>query len=129
MVSREIAIVQEWHNALNTIDKEQLAALVKKDVQIRGPRGREKGVHLLLEWVDRAQVTLTPKRYFKKDSVVVVEELGEWHDPQTGAITGMQTVTSVFTLTDFLISGISRYASLEEALNTAGLNEEHEIKV
>ncbi|MEQ9439404.1 MAG: nuclear transport factor 2 family protein [Cyclobacteriaceae bacterium] len=129
MIAQEVGLVQEWHQALNTGNPEKLAALVSTDVRMGGPRGSIKGVEALLQWIDRANITLTPKRYFKRDHLVGVEALGTWHDPETGEVTGQQEVTTVFTVKDQLISQLFRYDSREEALASFGLVEADEVLV
>ena len=129
MTSQEIITVQAWHNALNSSNKEKLSALVREDVKIGGPRGSVKGVGMMLEWVDRAKVTFTPQRYFRQNEVIVVEALGEWHAPETGEVTGRQVVATAFVVEDHMISSISRYDNLKEALEASGLREVHAVEV
>ena len=125
--AQALRVVQDWHTALNNRNKDLLSTLVHKDVAVSGPKGVTAGVDILLEWVDRANVRLHPQRYFLNEETVGVEELGQWHDAQTGAITGSQVVVSVFSVKDGLIASIDRYSDLKQALTASGLSEVDKI--
>lgn len=129
MITEEIKTIQEWHHALNNSDKEKLSEQVNKDVKIGGPRGSVQGVEAMLEWVDRAKVSFKPQRYFQQNGVIVVEALGEWHNPESGEVIGSQMVSTAFTVEDTLIASIIRYDQLEEAFAATGLSAKNEVKV
>jgi ketosteroid isomerase-like protein len=102
-------IVQQWHDALNQGDVEQMSALVHPEVEIGGPRGITKGVQVMREWFGRANVRLRPVAYFANAQSVIVEEVGEWLDPSSGQVVGSQQVATHFHIADGLITSIVRH--------------------
>ncbi|MEJ7900528.1 MAG: nuclear transport factor 2 family protein [Thermomicrobiales bacterium] len=122
-----IAVVQAFHDHLNDHNVTALLDLAANDVRVGGPRGSGEGKHLLEEWVGRASITMTPQRWFTNGQTVVVEQHATWHDPDTGAETGSQTVATAFTMEDGQIAGIARYGFLAEAVHAANMDEANEI--
>lgn len=122
-----IAVVQAFHDHLNDRDVPGVLRLAADDVRVGGPRGSGEGKHLLDEWVGRASITMTPKRWFRQGDVVVVEQYAVWLNPTTGEETGSQTVASVFTVHQGLITSIARYGFLGEAVHSANMDESDEI--
>lgn len=125
--SRPIAAVQAFHDHLNDRNVSALLDLATEDVRIGGPRGSGEGRQLLEEWVGRANITMTPTRWFLADDTVVVEQSAAWHDPDTGAETSRQTVATTFTIEHGRIASIARYAFLAEAVNSANMDESNEV--
>ncbi len=123
-----IAVVQAFHDQLNDKDVPGILDLATDDIRIGGPRGSGEGKYLLEEWVGRANISMTPKRWFRNGDTVVVEQYATWRNPQSGAETGSQTVASVFTVTDGRIAAIARYGFLAEAVNSADMDESNEIE-
>jgi ketosteroid isomerase-like protein len=123
-----IAVVQAFHDQLNDKDVPGVLELATDDIRIGGPRGSGEGKYLLEEWVGRANISMTPKRWFRSGDTVVVEQFATWRDPHSGAETGSQTVASVFTVTEGRISAIARYGFLAEAVNSADMDESNEIE-
>jgi ketosteroid isomerase-like protein len=124
----EVHVVEAWHAALNEGDVDRLVGLSHPDVEIGGPRGVGRGVQLLREWVARANVRLDPQRVFRRGSTVVVEQAGHWRSAESGEVIGSQTVASVFTVGDGLVTSLVRYDDLSEALETVGLDQSDEIR-
>jgi ketosteroid isomerase-like protein len=122
-----VAVVQAFHDHLNDRKVEELLGLATDNVRVGGPRGAGEGRHLLEEWVGRASITMTPRRWFRAGDTVVVEQDATWHDPDTGAETGRQTVATVFTIEDGQIAAIARYGFLAEAVHGANMDETNEI--
>jgi ketosteroid isomerase-like protein len=118
----ESDVVLAWHEALNAGDVERVVALSQPDVEVGGPRGTSRGAQALLDWVGRAGVRLWPGRVFGRGDMVVVEERAEWRSPDTGQVTGAQEVASVFRVRAGRVASITRHASLDEALQAAGLS-------
>ena len=116
-------IVRKWHAALNEGNVDELVMLVQPDVEIEGPRGVTSGVDVVREWFGRANVRMQPLRYFQRGDVVVVEQLGEWLSPETREVTSSQPVSTLFTVSNGLISRIARYDTLVTALEKAQLSE------
>lgn len=126
-VTDAVTVVQTFHDHLNDRKVGPLLALAADNVRVGGPRGSGEGKHLLEEWVGRASITMSPKRWFRSGDTVVVEQVATWHDPDTGAETGSQTVATVFEITNGRIVSIARYGFLGEAVNSADMDETHEI--
>jgi len=122
-----VAVVQAFHDHLNDRKVEELLGLATDNVRVGGPRGSGEGRHLLEEWVGRTRITMTPRRWFRAGDTVVVEQDATWHDPDTGAETGRQTVATVFTIEDGQIAAIARYGFLAEAVHGANMDETNEI--
>jgi len=122
-----IAVVQAFHDHLNDRNVSALLDLAADDVRVGGPRGSGQGKHLLEEWVGRASITMTPRRWFHAGETVVVEQNAAWHDPDTGAETGRQTVATAFTIQEGGITSIARYGFLAEAVHAASMDEGNEI--
>lgn len=125
--SDAVAVVQAFHDHLNDRNVTALLALATDDVRIGGPRGVGEGKYLLEEWVARANISMTPRRWFRRDDIVVVEQYAVWRDPQSGNETGSQVVASVFTVENGRLTGIARYGFLAEAVHSASMDESNEI--
>ncbi len=123
----ELRVVEAWHAALNEGDVDRLAALSHPDVEIGGPRGSGRGLRLLREWADRANIRLEPRHLFRRGESVVVEQLGQWRSAESGEVIGSRIVASVFVVSDGRVKSVARYDDLSEALNTAGLDSSDEI--
>jgi hypothetical protein len=124
----EVRVAEAWHEALNEGDVDRLVGLSHPDVEVGGPRGVGRGVRLLREWVDRANVRLEPRRLFRRGGTVVVEQAGQWRSAESGEVLGKHTVASVFAVSDGLVTSVLRYDDLSEALNTTGLDHSDEIR-
>ena len=121
--SPETRTVLAWHDALNSGDVERLLALSHPDVEVGGPRGSAHGARILREWVDRADIRLEPGRTFDEAGTVVVEQGAEWSSADPGNV---QTVASVFVVSDGLVTSVVRYPELASALRAADFDEPHE---
>ncbi|HYH13382.1 MAG TPA: hypothetical protein VD789_13575, partial [Thermomicrobiales bacterium] len=62
-------IVVAFHEHLANRDADAVVSLADAEVEVGGPRGTGTGPDLLREWVGRANVTMTPKRWFAKDDI------------------------------------------------------------
>jgi ketosteroid isomerase-like protein len=119
----EIQTVIAWHDALNDGDVERLVALSHPEVEVGGPRGSAHGAQILREWVSRANIRLEPRRTFHEANTVVVDQGAEWQSAEPGNV---QTVASVFVISDGLVTSVVRYPDLESALRAANLDVSHE---
>ena len=128
MTAPEVRIVKDWHEALNG-DPDRLVELSHPDVEVGGPRGSGHGTRLLDEWVDRANISLEPRRFFHRAETVVVEEEAEWRSAETGEATGSQTAGSVFVVRDGRVARVMRYDDLAGALRAANIDGSHEVGV
>ncbi len=124
----EVRVIEGWHEALNEGDVDRLVGLSHPDVEVVGPRGVSRGVLVLREWVNRANVRLEPRRLFRRGGKVVVEQAGQWRSAESGEVIGNQTVASVFAVSDGLVTSVVRYDDLSEALNAADLDHSDEIR-
>lgn len=128
MTVPELRVVEAWHDALNGGEVARLVELSHPEVEVGGPRGTGRGVQLLREWVDRANIRLELRHVFHHADTVVVEQWAEWRSADTGRVTGGQTVGSVFVVRDDRVTRITRYPDLADALGATGLDESHEKK-
>jgi ketosteroid isomerase-like protein len=122
-VGPEIQTVIAWHDALNAGDAERLLALSHPNVEVGGPRGSARGTQILREWVGRADIRLEPGRSFGEAGTVVVEQGAEWQSADPGNV---QSVASVFVVSDGLVTSVVRYSDLASALRAANVDESHE---
>lgn len=123
--STEIQTVLAWHEALNSGNIERLVELSHPDVEVGGPRGTGHGAQILREWVDRANIHLEPGRIFHEADTMVVEQAAEWTSTESSS---RQTVASVFSVHDGLVTSVVRYPGLAEAMRAADLDETQEIR-
>ena len=126
MTTTPLDVVAAFHRHLANRDPDAVIALAHDDVEVGGPRGTGSGTELLREWVGRANVTMTPTRWFAKDDVVIVEQDAVWLDKQ-GEEMGRQDVTTTFRIRDGKIAGIYRHDNLAASLTVAGLDAGDEI--
>lgn len=127
MTVPEVRVVAAWHEALNAGDVERLVELSHPDVEVGGPRGTGQGAQLLREWVARAGIHLERQRVFHQGDTVVVEQEAEWRSAETGELSGSQHVASIFVVRDGLVTRVSRYPDLAEALRETDLDGSHEV--
>lgn len=114
--------VQAWQDAVNDNDLERLQRLSAPDIEILGPRGSGFGHALLAEWLARAGLRLTPKRYFGAGETVVVEQHAVWLEPEHGSVIGEADVASVFKVSRNQVRCYARFDTLDEALIQSGLS-------
>lgn len=125
--SKPIDIVTAFHAHLADRDADAVVALADDTVEVGGPRGTGSGVELLREWVARANVTMTPTRWFAKDDVVIVEQDAVWLERDSDVEMGRQVVTTTFRIAGDKIAGIYRHDDLAASLTIAGLDADDEV--
>jgi hypothetical protein len=113
-------VVRAWHEAVNRGDADALVALSDEDIEVGGPRGSARGHATLRDWLDRAGIQLTPRRWFASPAELVVEQLATWRGSD-GVLTNPQIIASSFTVEGGKVMRTIRYGSLEEALAATGL--------
>jgi ketosteroid isomerase-like protein len=128
MDQAKVRVVAAWHAALNAGEIDRLLSLTHPDVEIGGPRGTARGTDVLREWVGRANIRLDPRRLFARNGTVVVEQGAEWRDAETGAVTGRDTVASVFAVRAGQVAQVARYPDLAQALAAADLADGDEVR-
>lgn len=121
--------VQTFHEHFNAGRADEVLAMASDDISVGGARGKGAGKQFLEEWVRRATTTMTPRRWFQQDNVVVIEEFIEWRSRQTGRVTDSTLWGIAFTVVDGKITALARYADIGEAVYKAGLDASHEIAV
>lgn len=127
MSASEAETVLAWHEALNAGDVERLVVLAHPEVEVGGPRGGGRGEALLREWVERANVRLRPRRVHVSGGTVVVEQEAVWTTADEGRPSDGQTVASVFEVANGRVVSVTRYGTVEEALDASGLDGSHEL--
>ncbi len=128
MTAPEVSVVAAWHEALNGGDVGRLLELSHPDVEVVGPRGTGQGAQLLREWMARAAIHLESRRIFHKGDTVVAEQEAEWRSTETGELSVSQRVASTFVVREGLVTRVSRYPDLTEALRAANLDGSHELR-
>lgn len=121
-----VAVALDWVDAANARDVARLDAVSSPDIEIVGPRGSVRGVHVLREWLDRAGLTLETIRTFARGSDVVLAQRGTWKTPGT-TTTSSADVASWFRIHEGRVAGYQRFDDLQAALDSAGLKAGHEI--
>jgi ketosteroid isomerase-like protein len=117
-----IQLVTAWHVAVNAGDTDRLAGIVSDDVEIGGPRGTARGLDVLIDWVGRSRIQMTPTDWYQRGETVVVCQQATW--PTEDGTPGIpQKVGSVFVIRDGRIERIARYPDLVEAFAETGLAE------
>ena len=119
--------VLTFHDHFNAGRVDDVLAMATDDVAVGGARGRGQGRELLNEWIGRKTTTLTPQRWFGRDSLIVIEELVEWRTRGDDTVTDSTLWGMTFTVEDGKIAGIARYANIGEAITSSGLDETHEL--
>jgi hypothetical protein len=116
MDSPEVETVLAWHAALNAGDIDRLVSLSSAGIEVGGPRGFSTGTSALREWVERAQVRLTPLRVFQRRSTIIVEEEARWRAGNDGEMTTPQTAATVFLVSNGLVDSAIRHPDVDSAL-------------
>ena len=124
-----VETARAWITAANDQNKDRLKQLSQDDIEIVGPRGTVQGSEILLEWLDRAGLTLESKRYFSEGNTVVVEHYGTWRSVETGEVMGQSEVASRFVIKNGRVSVYERFDSLNKALDSANLSMKDEKQV
>lgn len=120
-------LAQHFLDQFNNRNIEGLLELVDADVRYNGRHGDGEGIHLLQEWAGRARTSFTPRRWFGDENTAVVEVDVEWRSPETGDVTDHAVWGFSFSRSGDVISAISRYADVGEAVTKMGLLEIDEI--
>jgi hypothetical protein len=123
-----LAVIEEWHAAVNAGDGAAAGALCTDDVQVGGPRGIGHGRDLLVGWVGHAGVRLEARRWFCGSGGAVVEQDARWVDATTGEPTAPVRVATAFTVDGDLISAVHRHTALDTALAVLGLTPQDEVR-
>lgn len=111
----------------NNRNIDELLRLVDEDVRYNGRHGEGEGIHLLREWIARANTSMMPRRWFGNDDVAVAEVDVEWRSSKSGDVTDRATWAISFATRDERIVSISRYADAGEAVTKMGLHETNAI--
>jgi hypothetical protein len=123
----DLATILAWHDALNASDLERFAALLHDDVEFVGPRGSGHGAALVRDWAGRAGIQLQPERWYQRNDDVVVTQQARWRDPDTGDLGDPIAAATAFHVRDGQVHRIARFDTLQQALDTAGLDASAEV--
>lgn len=118
-------LAQHFLDHFNAREREHLMDILAPDLRYNGRK--EDGIHLVLEWIDRATTTMTPLRWFGTDELTVVEVDVVWSSAQTGETTDTAVWAIAFTFAGGKIASISRYADVGEAVTKMGLVAENPL--
>ncbi|MFO0740005.1 MAG: nuclear transport factor 2 family protein [Labilithrix sp.] len=107
----DLAVVERWLEAVNRGDRAALLADSAEDIELKGPRGSQKGRDVLAAWLGRAGFTAQPRRWFSAaDGRCVVEQEARWQGGET------RRVASAFTVRDARVVRYERFDDLADAL-------------
>lgn len=120
---RELA--QQFIDTFNDRQRDELVNILAPDLRYNGRK--EDGLHLVLEWIDRATTTMTPKRWFGSDDLTVVEVDVVWKSARTGQPTDKATWAMSFIFDDGKVTSLARYADVGEAVTKMGLVAENAL--
>lgn len=127
-VHERIALVRDWHEAVNSGDTDRLANLVSDDVEIGGPRGLAHGRDVLIDWVERTGIRMESTDWYQRGETVIVCQQATW--PTEDGTPGVpSSVGSVFVVRDGQIESIARYPDLIQAFAATGLAETDRVRV
>lgn len=118
-------LAQRFLDHFNARERDQLMEILAPELRYNGRK--EDGMHLVLEWIDRATTTMTPLRWFGTDELTVVEVDVVWNSAHTGETTDTAVWAIAFTFDDGKIASISRYADVGEAVTKTGLVAENAL--
>jgi hypothetical protein len=118
-------LAQRFLDHFNARERDQLINILAPD--LRYNNRKEDGIHLVLEWIDRASTTMTPLRWFGTDERIVVEVDVVWTSASTGETTDRAAWALAFSFVDDKIASISRYADIGEAVTKMGLVAENAV--
>ena len=131
-MSGELAVVEEWLDAVNRCDGATLTGLSHPEIEIVGPRGAgQMPSSVLSQWLLRAGFSAKPLRWFcGDDGRVVVEQAAQWHDVESREQQDRRTIGSRFVVREGLVAAYARHDDgVEEAVAAAGLDvERDEVK-
>lgn len=128
MSSDKLGVVERWLNAVNDHDPDALGARSCADIEVAGPRGSGFGRPLVVEWLERAGLTMQARRWFcGPDGTVVVEQDATWRDVDTGTPTSAARIASYFEVTGDKVACFARFDDLDTALGAAGLHHTDEV--
>ena len=116
-----------WFSHLADRDVDAVMALAADDVEVGGARGSGSGADLLREWVARTRAVITPRRWFARDDVVVVEQEAVWYN-RAGEDMGRRVMITTFRVEDGRIGGVYRHDDLAAAVTIAGLDAGDEVE-
>lgn len=117
-----VSIVENWHEALNAPDHEQLAAIMSDDVEVISETGWTCGRAAHRQWIG---FTAEPLRWFCGPvGVVVVEQLGCWLLPP---IATERVVASAFRVSNGRVVRYRRFDVLGDALAATSLSDDDEV--
>jgi hypothetical protein len=122
-----IAVVQAWQAAANDQNIERLFELSDSNIELVGPRGSGYGHQLLRDWLGRAGLTLTTRRIFARDDIVVVAQHGTWRSIESGEVQSESDLASSFWVGQGRVIRFARYDQLDDALAEASLTTADEV--
>jgi hypothetical protein len=111
----EKAIV-EWHESVNSGDRDRAARAVGEPVVVLGPKGAGPITPVeFADWVERSGIRLIPRSWHPvSERLMVVEEDASW--PASAGVTRMATV---FRVTGEKVTASLRLPDLRSALDLA----------
>lgn len=107
----DLAVVERWLDAVNRGDRAGVLAASATDIEVRGPRGAQKGHEVVSTWLGRAGFTAQTRRWFcAADGRCVVEQEATWSGGEA------KRIASAFTVRDARVTRYERFDDLADAL-------------
>ncbi|TDQ05199.1 nuclear transport factor 2 family protein [Labedaea rhizosphaerae] len=109
-------VIAQWHEAVNSGDRQRAIALVTDPIVVLGPKGAGPITpDQFAEWIVRSGIKLVPRDWHPVDEhCVVVEEDATWPDNPEPT-----RVATVFRLSDGKVAAALRKPDLASALELA----------
>jgi hypothetical protein len=127
MAGGQLAVVEDWHAAVNGGDAARAGDLCTSDVEVGGPRGSGFGRELILDWVGRAGIRMEPVRWFCGPGGAVVEQDARWLDIHTGELGEPVRLATAFVVENGRVSRVLRHPDAAGALAALGLRPVDEV--
>ena len=128
-MSGAMAVVRAWREALNARDLAQMLTLVDDRIEVLTPRGTERGVRSVREFIERQSygigLHIEQPRLFADGDTVVLAARAELRWVDNGDLADAGDIAAVFNVHDERIARIEIHNGLRSALAAAGLSASH----
>lgn len=124
-----VGLARAWMGALNAGSLRWLNELSLPEIAIEGPRGAERGLEVLENWLGRAGARFETRRTFQRGDIIVLAQRGTWTVQDRGGEPSEADVATLIEAKDGRISRVARFLELDAALASGGLTVADELKV
>ena len=128
-MSGAMAVVRAWREALNARDLAQMLTLVDDRIEVLTPRGTERGVRSVREFMERQTygvgLHIEQPRLFADGDTVVLAARADLRWVDSGDLADASDIAAVFHVHDERIALMEIHDELRSALAAAGLSASH----